>query len=191
MTGRDGDGISDAQLDRALRTMLARDDAAVDLRARVLASIDAQVTPARTAWRLGAAPAIGVAAMLILIVALAIWSAGRREDARTKSADGAGASAAPDTTERARPRHQARSSATSPGEVPDTRRATRRARAVRLPAVDRSVGSWGAALPPLDLPEPITVGQLDEPPMQVVRLSIERLTIDPLEVGPLDRSPEE
>ena len=185
------DAISDRRLDRALRTLLARDAARVDLRARVMAAIDAPVTPrARPPWRVAAAAACF--ASVLLVAALAMWSGERdlaRETARQARTEAAHDRAAhhvvpPRATE-------ARAVDAGPAEDAVARGPVRRAKTPTSRAGDRNGNRWDAALPPLEPPPPLAVEQMDAPPVQVAQLRIERLSIDPLEVDPLDRSREE
>jgi hypothetical protein len=188
------DGISDdGRLDRALRAMLAREYRPADLRARVIAAIDAPVTPpVRSPWRVARAPAFGVAAVL-LVVALAMWWGHRdvprdgvARDGRTTTAQ------ARDVGEQAASPRPTDPRATPPASTtrPESPHASRRASVSVSRAVDQRV-EWDAALPRLEPPKPLAVEPLDDVPVQVAALHIERLRIDPLEQDSLDRSREE
>ena len=194
MMRRAGNGISDGRLDRALRTLIAREDAPVDVRARVMAAIDAPVSSqARPRWRVAAAAAFCCAAVL-LAAGLAIWS-GAPDVVPGRVAQGVGAGAAKgrDAASRAALPHPNETHAvqTASAEHSRSRGSIRRVRTSASRAADRSGDRWDAALPRLDPPDPLAVEQIDAPPVQVVQLSIEHLSIDPLEVDPLDRSREE
>jgi hypothetical protein len=194
MMRRAGNGISDGQLDRALRTLIAREDAPVDVRARVMAAIDAPVSSqARPRWRVAATAAFCCAAVL-LAAGLAMWP-GPPDVVPGRAAQGVGTGAAHgrDAAGRAALPHpnETRPVQTASAEHSRSRGPVRRVRTPGSRAADRSGVAWDAALPPLDPPDPLGVEQIDSPPVQVVRLSIEHLSIDPLEVDPLDRSREE
>jgi hypothetical protein len=194
MMRRAGNGISDGRLDRALRTLIAREDAPVDVRARVMAAIDAPVSSqARPRWRVAAAAALCCAAVL-LAAGLAIWS-GAPDVVPGRVAQGVGTGAAKgrDAAGRAAlpPPNETHTVQTASAEHSRSRGAIRRVRTSGSRAADQSGAGWDAALPPLDPPDFLAVEQIDAPPVQVVRLSIEHLSIDPLEVDPLDRSREE
>ena len=195
MMRRAGNGISDGQLDRALRTLIAREDAPVDVRARVMAAIDAPVSSlARPRRRVAAAAAFCCAAVL-LAAGLAIWS-GALDVVPGRVAQGVGTGAAKgcDAAGRAalpHPNEAHTVQTASSAEHSRSRGAIRRVRTPASRATVRRGDRWDAALPPLDPPDPLAVEQIDAPPVQVVQLSIEHLSIDPLEVDPLDRSREE
>jgi len=190
---RAGDGISDGRLDRALRTLIAP-EGAVDVRARVMAAIDAPVSSqTRPRWRVAAAAAFCCAAVL-LAAGLAIWSAAR-DVARDRGAQPLGnpATLGRDAADRAAlpgPRETHAVQITSSEHV-QSRGSIRRVRTSGSRGADQISEWWDAALPPLDPPELLAVEQIDPQPVQVVRLTIEHLSIDPLEVDPLDRSREE
>jgi hypothetical protein len=184
--------ISDGRLDRALRTLIARDDQPVDVHARVMAAIDAPVdSQAGPRWRVAAAAAFCCAAVL-LAAWLAMWS-GARDVVAVREAKGVGRGAASGHDVRAALPHSSETYAvqTASAEHPRSRGALPRVRASPSRATDQSGDRWDAALQPLDPPDPISVEEIDAPLVQVVQLSIEHLSIDPLEVDPLDRSREE
>ena len=194
MMRRAGKGISDGGLDRALRTLIARDVAPVDLRARVMAAIDAPVSSqARPRWRVAAAAALCCAAVL-LAAGLAMWS-GAPDVVHDKTARGVGTGAAHgrDGADRSAIPHlnEMHAARTAPAEHSRSSGSVRRVRTPASRAADQSGGAWDAALPPLDPPDHLAVEQIDAPPVQLVQLSIEHLSIDPLEVDPLNRSRQE
>jgi hypothetical protein len=194
MIRRTHDGIPDGRLDRALRTLIAREDAPVDMRARVMAAIDAPVSSqARPRWRVAAAAAFCCAAVL-LAAGLAIWpGAPDVVPGRAAQGVGTGAENGREAAGRAAIPHpnDTRAGQTASAEHSQSPGSIRRVRTPLSRAADQRGAGWDAALPPLDPPDPIAVEQIDAPPVQVVQLSIEHLSIDPLEVDPLDRSREE
>ena len=194
MIPRTGDAISDARLDRALRTLLAREGPPVDLRPRVMAAIDGPVSSqARPRWRVAAAVAVCCAAVL-LAAGLAMWSANPDvTPARAAQSGGTRAALGRDAADRAplpRP-HETHEGQTASSEHLQSRGSIRRVRTSGSRAADQNSDWWDVALPPLDPPDPLSVEPIDAPPVQVVKLSIEHLSIDPLEMDPLDRSREE
>ena len=192
MIRRAGNGTSDGRLDRALRTLIARDVAPVDMHARVMAALDPPVnSQERPRWRVAAAAAFCCAAVL-LAAALAIRS-GAPDVAPVREANGVGTGAANGHDARAALPHPSETHAVQTVSAEHSRPpgSNRRARASASRAADQIGDRWDAALQPLDPPDPISVEHIDAPPVQVVQLSIEHLTIDPLELDPLDRSREE
>jgi hypothetical protein len=198
MSDHANDGMSDAQLDAALRTLLAREDTQVDLRVRVLASIDTPVArldgPRR---RVVAGPALALAAAaLVLISALALWwSASTRDAAPAHSRYEVRVIAreAKHVAERTtgRQRNQTPTPETPADGQAVPRRPVQRVHMPQSPAMDRTAESWDAALPPLAAPEPLAVERMDERPIRVAGLSIDQLAINPLRLDPLDRLREE
>ena len=197
MSDHANDGISDAQLDAALRTLLGREGTRVDLRVRVLASIERPVArfdePRR---RVVAGPALALAAALVLISASALWwSASTRDAAREHSRYEVRiiAPEAQHVAERTTGRQ--RNQAPKPGKPADgqavPRRPLQRVHLPQSPATDQTAESWHAAVPPLAAPEPLAVERMDEPPIRVAGLSIDQLAINPLRLDPLDRPREE
>ena len=210
MSGRGNDSLDD-RIDAALRAMVAADDRPVDLRARVLAGIDAgqQARRARgrarraafPRFRLLPRPALALAlAAVLAVVAVAVWPALRHE--RAPLVSNRGAMTRPTTP---LPPAGAHTPALVQGTGPAAGGPSAGACSIcasvvatSMIALEPSEGRrpagrsepWGA-LPRLDPPEPIALEPIGEPPMRVAQLEVERLSIDPLEVDALDGSEEE
>ena len=205
MSKRGNDSLDD-RIDAALRAMVAADDRPVDLRARVLAGIDAGQQARRARGRVRRAafprfrllprPALALAlAAVLAVVAVAVWPALRHE--RAPLVSNRGAMTRPTTPLPPAGAHtpalvQGTGPAAGGPSAGDGRVAT------SMIALEPSEGRrpagrsepWGA-LPRLDPPEPIALEPIGEPPMRVAQLEVERLSIDPLEVDALDGSEEE
>ncbi len=203
MSHRPGDDVFDAQLDRALRAIVADEDRPADLHAQVMASIAAGGQSRRRRrlatvlgfdMRLRARPAIAVAvAVLVAVLGVALWrSADRR---------GAGSRVPQQTRTVPAPRsaplgNGERTATTTSPALPDAARESgggeneqaprRLARGRRFTPL-RLAEPWDAAVPPLDPPEPLRVDPIEEPPLRVAQLEVEQLSVAPLETRELNR----
>ncbi len=196
MSDRPGDDVFDAQLDRALRAIVANEDRPADLHAQVMASIAAGGQSRRRRrlatvlgfdMRLLARPAIAVAlAVLVAVLGVALWRSADRRGAGSRVPQQTRTVPAP----RSAPLGNGERTATTSPALPDAARESgggekeqaphRLARGRRFTPL-RLAEPWDAAVPPLDPPEPLRVDPIEEPPLRVAQLEVEQLSVAPLE----------